>query len=66
MNEDPEINLLRREVADAKEQVHQAISLAAAANVRLDALAAVVANLQQCLRQGRAESKTITEVFFPL
>jgi hypothetical protein len=56
------INQLRREMEDSKELSHQAIALASAANVRVDALAGMVASLEQRIRSLRVESKTISEL----
>jgi hypothetical protein len=56
------INQLRREMEETKSTSNQAIALAAAANVRIDALAVMVANLEQRIRSLRVESKTISEL----
>ena len=57
-----DLNLLTRQLEEAKELAHQAIALASAANVRVDGLAGVVANLEQRIRQLKVESKTISEI----
>ncbi len=53
---------LRRQLADAVSYAHQAIALASAANVRLDALAKVVERLESRINNLKAESRTITDI----
>jgi hypothetical protein len=57
-----ELAKLRREFIEAVELAHQAIAMASAANVRVDGLAGMVANLEQRIRLLRVESKTISEI----
>jgi hypothetical protein len=57
-----ELAILRRQLAESVEFAHQAIAMASAANVRIDAMGALVASLERRIQALRVESKTISEI----
>ena len=57
-----ELGLLRRQITETLELLSSSMASIAALNVRLDALAAAVANLEQRFRQARIKTTSRSEL----